>query len=279
MGGWVLAGIFLAVGGLLAYRFLYGKRVHGYLADTEYWIYTRDTRLPPIDKVMDRMVGANPHHRPGRPCIGAKEGMIFSDIRLDIALAKREKNPFAFRPDLFSDDVIPTAEQLSAIADACSIIKIRYASRAPLRDDRHLQFMPHLADAMSDLTEGTAVFDRITGQVWTASEFHDELAGNNRGSRPTLQVRVFWRCDGEVGRVKTRGLRKVGLAEIETLPLPPDQEVLATGLVMRLAHEGLRKMKLPTQMETEEYGTTFIMEVEPTKGGVHKVRILRSLAT
>ncbi|MBX3096866.1 MAG: hypothetical protein KF812_08390 [Fimbriimonadaceae bacterium] len=275
-GPWVLAGIGLAVSALVIWRLLNGKRVHGYLADTEYWIYTHETRLPAIDKVMDRMVGANPHHRAGRPCIGAREGMIFSDIRLDIALAKREKNPFAFRPDLFSEDVVPTSEQLTSIADAKAIIKIRYSSRSLLKDDRHLQFMAHLADSMSDLANGTAVFDRITGQVWTSAEFKKELEANNNGARPSLQIRVFWKCDGEVGRVLTRGLRKVGLAELESLPLPPDQEVLATGLMMRLAHEGFRKMKLPNQLETEEYEDQFILEVQPAVG-VHKVKILRTL--
>ncbi|HCM72819.1 MAG TPA: hypothetical protein DIS87_01620, partial [Armatimonadetes bacterium] len=98
-----------------------------------------------------------------------------------------------------------------------------------------------MAHSLSDLMGGTAIYDRVSGSVWLADELGGELARNNNANRPALHVNVTWRPDGEgSGIVMTRGLRKRGMPEVETYPVPADQEVIATGLMIKLAHEALR---------------------------------------
>jgi len=263
----------------LFYRWWHQRPIRGYLAENEYWVYVQEVKLPPADKLMDRMISANPHNRPGRPCIGAQEGMIFSDVRLHMAVALREKNPYAFRPDLFTDDVSPNAEQLDAIASAKAIAKVRYASRAPLRNANHLQFLPHMAHSLCDLMQGTAVYDRVSGSVWLADELGAELGRNNNANRPLLHVNVTWRPDGEgAGTVITRGLRKRGMPEVETYPVPADQEVIATGLMIKLAHEALRTGELPETQTMNDFDCEFIIELERA-GPIRRARIKRKMTS
>lgn len=275
----VVSLLLAALVAALIYRWWHRKPVRGYLAENEYWVYVQETKLPPAEKMMDRMISANPHNRPGRPCIGAQEGMIFSDVRLHIAVALREKNPYAFRPDLFTDDVAPNAEQLDAIAAAKAIAKVRYASRAPLRNAYHLQFLPHLAHSLCDLMGGTAIYDRVSGSVWLADELGVELGKNNNANRPALHVNVVWVPGDEgTGHVRTRGLRKRGLPEVETYPVPADQEVIATGLMIKLAHEALRTGELPETQTMNDFDCEFIVELERA-GPIRQARIKRKMTT
>jgi hypothetical protein len=273
----VLLGFVSAFVGVLAWRRLVGRRVPGYLAICEYWVYTRQEQLPKQELIMDRMISANPHNRPGRPCIGAREGLLFSDIRLHIAVAKRARNPLVFRPDLFLEGAAPSKEALQRLSEASSLIKVRYLSEAVLKDTRHLQFMPHLADTMSDLAEGLIVYDVVCEQIYTAEDFKGLLDKNNNAERPDIHVRVLWHVDeaGGYGYATTKGLRKVGLAELRTDPVEADQEVLVTGLLHRAAHQLVRKPEEEGAIEFEEFGDTFILERTSYRGEHTQVAIKR----
>jgi hypothetical protein len=263
-----LVGFVAALSAVLLWRKLNGRRVPGYFALTEYWVYTPTDTLPKQEVLMDRMISANPHNRPGRPSIGAREGMLFTDIRLHIALAKRSKNPLIFRPDLFESDLKPSKEALARLSDAQSLIKVRYMSEAVLKDTRHLQFMPHLADAMTDLAGGLVVYDVVCEQIYTAEDFKSLLEKNNNAERPDMHVRVLWHIDQNdgLGCACTKGLRKVGLPELKTDPVDPDQEVLVTGLMHRVAHQLVRSQDLDNSFEIDEYGDTFIIELRERQG-------------
>lgn len=265
----------LGIAALLAYRFLIGRRVPGYLAVAEYWVYTPQSQIPPQEKLMDRMVSSNPHHKRGFAPIGAREGMLFSDIRLHIGLAKREKNSHIFRPDLFEDHVVPSPEVLALLPDCQSMIKLRYLSEATLTDTRHLQFMPHLADAVAELTEGKVVYDRIAEKIWTADQFRQILQNQPDVERPDAHIRIVW-TENEFGCfAESLGLRKVGLAEIKTDPQERDNEILVTGLMIRLAHHLFRDPQDLGPYEFEEFGDHFVFTQGDLADGVQTVHLTR----
>ncbi len=273
----MIIGFVAAFAVVLGWRKLVGKRVPGYLAVCEYWIYTKQEQLPKQELLMDRMISANPHNRKGRPSIGAREGLLFSDIRLHIAVAKRARNPLVFRPDLFLDTAVPSKEVLERLAEANSLIKVRYVSEAKLKDTRHLQFMPHLADTMTDLAEGLIVYDVVCEQIYTSEDFTALLEKNNNAERPDMHVRVLWHIDDAegFGFASTKGLRKVGHSELRTDPVEADQEVLISGLLHRAAHQIMRKPEEEGPMEFEEFGDTFILERTEYKGEYTQVAIKR----
>lgn len=278
--GWLIAGLLAgAFAAVLILRLIAGRREPGFLAHAEYWVYVAEPQVPKTEDLMTRMVSDNPHNRPGRACITNREGMLFTDIRLHVAAALRSKNPHAFRPDLF-DDVELSAEVLSRLADSQGVVKARYLSRAPLKDTRHLQFLPHMADAISDLCGGLAVLDTVSDEVFLAEDFKQKLSQNGNAERPDLHVRVVWRKTEEGWRAMTRGLSKVGLSEWQTDPLEADQEVLATGLLLRAAFQVLRRPEDALgPFEYEEYGDSFILTPAlKTTGGLRTVEILRRTA-
>lgn len=258
---WFVPGVVIGgVAGLLAYRKLFGKRQRGYLCLTEYHVYTTAENLPPQEKLMDRMISSNPHNRPGRPSIGAREGMLFTDVRLHLALARREKNAQLFRPDLFSRDSQPSADVLEALSQSRSMVVCRYATEEPIKDTRHLQFLPHLADAVADLSEGLVVHDCTADVLWTRDAFTAMLAGNNIAERPEFHVRVVWeeQVDGAVAR--TLGLRKVGLTDLQTPLQESDNRTLIEGLLLRLAFHLVRQPGDPGPYDFDEYGDTFVFK-------------------
>lgn len=276
--GWLIPLFaFLAIGALVAYRLLVGKREPGYLAITEYWVYTNQDRLPEQSVLMDRMISTNPHNKKGNAAIGAREGMLFSDIRLHIGLAKREKNPHVFRPDLFEEDTVPTKQVLSELSNCRAMVKVRYLSEARLNDSRHLQFMPHLADAISGLMEGKVIFDHSAQKLFTAEEFFNILQQNGNVEKPESHVRVAWKALVDSGYTETYGLKKVGLRELVSDPQELDSEILITGLTMRLAYHLMRNPDDIGPFEFEEFGDTFVLTLGDIREGKQIVHITRRI--
>lgn len=213
---------------------------------------------------MDRMITGNPHNRPGNPAIGTKEGMLFTDIRLHLGLSKRAKNPHVFRPDLFEQDAVPTKEVLESLANSQSMIRCKYVSDSILKDNRHVQFMPHYVDAVAQLTKASVILDNVSEQFFTSDEFHQSLAKNNRADRPELHVRVIWKEDESGFYCQSLGLRKVGLSELRTKHQTGDHEILVTGLMTRLVYQLFRQPTFERTFEFEEFGDTYVVRLEPT---------------
>lgn len=236
-----------------------GRREPGYLSLTEYWLYTSETKLPDQTLLMDRMISANPHNRPGKVSIGAREGMLFTDVRIHTAIALKEKNPTFFRPDLFEEGVEPTKEILARLAKCPALVKVRYASEAKLKDQRHLQFLPHMVDALAENMGGQVVFDHISERICTAEEFRSYLQQNNNAERPEFHLRIAWMSDEEGSYARTFGLRKIGLQELRTDPQEDDREVLAVGLLTRLAHQLFRNPDDEGPWQFDEFGDVFIL--------------------
>lgn len=246
----------------------------------EYWIYLPEPKLPKIEAIMTHMISENPHNRPGRPCIGAREGMLFSDIRLHMAIARRSKNPHIFRPDLFHPAVTPHPDTLAALAKSQAIAKIRYLSEEPLTDNRHLQFMPHLADAISNLASGLAVFDPILDEIYTAQAFFDRLSAAPNQERIDMHARVAWVLDEDGGTVETRGLRKLGIPELKTQSIPLDERHVVEPVVEEaLGRQWSAPTPLPHTFEFERLGQRFRVNIEPKSLSESMVRVSRLLSS
>lgn len=271
--GWAIPlGLLALAAGLLVGRRRKGRERP--LTICEYWVYMDAASLPKTEALMTRMISENPHNRPGRPCIGAREGLLFSDIRLHIGCALKEKNPHAFRPDLFDDLVEPSAAVLSGLAEAKAFARARYLSERPLADTRHLQFMPHLADALSDLGGGRVVFDPVTEWIWTAEEFKQALAARPNAEIVSWHLRVAWRPTEAGGRVETRGLRKVGLPELRSEDLPSDHKTLGLALFEEAAGRLWKDRVVPEAMEIELQGARFRL-LFARSGEPRTVRLVR----
>ena len=262
MGGlWipiVLVGLGIAI---LVAREVTARRKSGYEAICEYWIYSTAEKLPDQKAIMTRLITENPYLRDGDPCITTREGLVMSDVRLHMGLSLRTKNPHVFRPDLFEQDAVPSAEVLELLPDTTSMIKLKYASVVVLKDLRHLQFMPHLADAVCHLVDGLVVYDRLAEELMTSSELTSRLKTNGDAERPDFHIRVIWRNEEEgLGFAETRGLRKVGRRELRTDPTESDQQVLISGLLRKMSNAIFASPDTEGPYEYEEYGDKFILE-------------------
>jgi hypothetical protein len=280
MWGWIILGSFVTLFvGALAWRLTVGRRKPGYLALAEYWVYVRQPQLPSTEAIMTRMISDNPHNRVGKPCISNREGMLFTDIRLRVTAVLKRKNPHAFRPDLFDEEVTPSKELLERLAEAEGLIRILYSSEVPLKDSRHLQFLPHMADTVSDLCDGLAVLDRETLEIQTSEEWKQKLSSSVKVDRPDLHVRVVWKQMEEGWTAQTLGLRKIGRDEWQTEPQEKDMEVLAMGIVMNAAHKVFRDPHDEGPFEMESFGGRFHLHLLPERiEGRQLVRLTREVS-
>lgn len=268
------AGVVFGI--VLAYTLLTRKpKARRFLAAAEYWVYLPGEMMPIQEDVMTRMVAQNPYSRRGQSPIGPSEGLVFSDVRLHIALVLRKKNPHAFRPDLFEPNVDPTAEHLQRLAEAQSFVKLRYLSEEPLKNRQYLQFLLHAADAYAAIGNGVLIYDQTCERLLTRDEMAALLKSNFDATLPNLHTRVVWARDGDAGRVETRGLRKVGHPELATPPVEPDQRILVTH-VMESAIERLwGEPSLPEKVEVDAFDDHFRILIEPGRDQQALARILR----
>ncbi|AIE88141.1 hypothetical protein [Fimbriimonas ginsengisoli] len=273
-----MTALYLLLGfvfGIVAsYLLVSRKPKNPYLATTEYWVYLPGEKMPDQNAMMDRTIGKNPYSHRGRAAVGTAEGLIFSDVRLHIALVLRKKNPHAFRPDLFAG-ADASAEALNALAEANAFVKIRYISEDPLKDARHLQFLPHLVDAVAELGEAKLIYDVSSESLMMRAELEDVLRNQADVSGPDVHARVLWKPELDNGHAETRGLVKVGHKELKTPSTPTDQRVL----VRMVLEETIRRIWsnpiLPESLEVEAFDDRFRVIFEPAKDTFTRVRIMR----
>jgi hypothetical protein len=271
---WVIGVLVLAVCvSLLWLRVRLPKS--SYLAACEYWVYLPVAALPKQEDLMTRMVAENPYMTPGKPPIGAREGLLFTDIRLRLGLATRERNPHLFRPDLFADSAVPAKEALHALAASQAVARARYISETPLSDDRHLQFMPHMAAAILSLCDGSAVYDPVVERLWTAAEFDAELRRCSSAAAIGLHLRLTWRETESGYEAATRGLKKIGLPELRAWPLDADQEALALELLREAAERLWKEPAVPERMTLTAFDGGFELRFERAREGFARVQLFR----
>ena len=271
---WGLLLVGAVFGLVVGYLVLTRKPKHPYLAISEYWVYLPGDQMPPQDRLLDRIVGKNPYRKPGVDPIGPAEGLVLSDVRLHIALVLRRKNPHVFRPDLF-EDVDVQKEHLERLADSQSLVKLRYVSEEPLADKRHLQFLVHAADAMAELGDSKLIYDSTGRRLFLKEELEALLRENPDATRVPLHVRAIWKETAASCCAETRGLRKIGLNEIRTGAMEPDEKVLVTQLMELAVDELWATGTMPEDVEVEAYGDQFKLIFAPPVEEYVPARILR----
>jgi hypothetical protein len=229
--------------------------------------------------MMDRMIRGNPYMRRGLSPIGPKEGLVFSDVRLHMAVVLRSKNPHIFRPDQFEEHIKATPDQLESLKQAQALVKLRYASDIPLAEKTHLQFLVHAADAVAELSGGEAIFDVKAERLMSRSELETALRENFDATVSSLHTQVVWKKTSRGAVVETRGLTKIGLAELRTGEMEADQRVIATNVMTEAVRCIWDNGILPESVEVTTFDDTFKVQFEKMKDALTKVRILRVQAS
>ncbi len=240
----------------------------------EYWVYLDRPEAPSQDDVMSRMIQSNPYGRGSSP-VGTKEGLLWSDIRFHMAVARRDKNAHIFRPDLFESHVDPTPELLAALGQAQALVKLRYVSDVRLPDARHLQFLIYAAEAVAHFAGARAIFDLVCERLICPQQLAAQLRENPDATRRDLHLRVVWRGCERGGIAETRGLAKVGLPELSTPETMEDHRVVAVQVLQDAAEQFWETGVIPEQSGFDLYGDRFHVMVSRRKKGPWCAKILR----
>ncbi len=273
IAGYVLLGLIAAI--VVTYLVLSRSHRSKYFAIAEYWVYLPGVKLPEEKDLMDRMIRGNPYSKRGISPIGPKEGLVFSDVRLHLALVLRSKNPHIFRPDLFEEHIEPTPALIDALKSAKSMVKIRYASDIPLPEKTHLQFLIHAADAVAELAEGEAIFDVKAERLLDRKDLQSELRASVDVTGSTIHTQVVWKQTAHGAIVESRGLEKIGLENLKTAEMEPDQRVIATTVMTEAIRLIWESGSVPESLEVTTFDDTFKVQFEKVKNALTKVRILR----
>jgi hypothetical protein len=215
----VLVGFFF-----LAHR--HHSRVFVYPAHSEYWVYSKAAKLPDQTELMAQMVGNNPYIRRGQNPIGPTEGLMFSDVRFKLALVLRKKNPDFFIETFTEENGLPEQSEANAI------IKLQYTSQIALKHIAHLQFLLHLADAVQRMQGNGLIYDVVQDRAFVGDDLAVILKSHFDVTRNEFHVSLI---ENEDHSFVSKGLRKVGLKEFVTPPVPFDEvqtiRVLLEGLI------------------------------------------------
>lgn len=264
----------VAAGGILGYLFTRRRaKADKLITHAEYWVYLPGTELPSEEAVMTRLLTNNPHGRPGQSPIGPSEGLLFSDIRLHIAIVLRSKNPHVFRPDLFSE-AEADADALTALSSAQAMVKLRYLSEIPLTDDRHMRFLPHLADAYAHVGQALLIYDAMAEQIIKPEQLFEMLHENPALNAPEQHFRIIWHRDGEAAYASTKGLVKVGLPELKSATARADNQLLVTEVLREVAAQAW-KNGFSEEFRVEAFGDEFIASAQPGAGTPRTMHIRR----
>lgn len=235
-----------------------------YLLDCEYWVFGKDQNLPDQATLIKESV-----HKGG---FGKSEGLLFSDIRFHLEVARRDKNPHVFRPDLFDRDVEPSADILSYLADANSFIRARYLATEPCAVRSHVGFLPHLALHIAKLSDGGVIFDQITREIWTTEDFAARLKSMRKATADN-QVRLKWNLEKGRMTLQTLGLVKIGFSEWQSEPLDSDQKSLAQSLLSEALDQVWEMPMEPKSVQVSSYGDDYVLSLLPPREGVRTVAI------
>lgn len=267
--------IALIAGAVLGYFFNRRRaaKVVRLITQAEYWVYIPGDKLPDQEAVMTRMFNQNPHGKPGQSPIGPREGLLFSDIRLHVAVVSRSKNPHVFRPDLFSETEAD-AEALAALSSAQSMVKLRYLSEIPLADDRHLRFLPHLADAYAYVGNGVLIYDAMAEQLMQPSELYQLLHENPTVEDPQNHFRIVWHREAEGAYASTKGLVKMGLPEMKSAMARADNQLLIMEVLREVASQAWTN-GFSDEFRVNCFGDEFIALAQPGQGTPRTMHIQR----
>ena len=232
-----------------------------FLIQVEYWVYLPGDAMPAQDEVMTWLVRPDE----GAPKIGPAEALLFSDVRLHIALVLRAKNRHVFRPDLLEPHVDATPEELVTLDASRSLVKVRYVSEEPVPDRRYLTFLPQVVRALAELGGGNLVYDAVGERLLNA--------GGLRDGDPGPHIR--WVAEASGGYVRTHGLKKLGLPEIRTAPIAADERWIVSEIIGQIAHAAWKTGDLPDVATAEAFDDRFRVSMDLGRDGLALARVHR----
>lgn len=226
---------------------------------------------------MTRIIGQNPYNKGRFQTIGPADGLFMSDVRLSIALVRKEKNPHLFDPTDLVTAAFADNGLSEAMVEAKTLVRLSYISEQPLRDRRHLQFLAHAADAYASLTGSILILDPVAGIPRTKSDMESWLSSQLDLTVPQGQVQWDEERSEDTVRWKSRGFVKLGYPEIETYDISADQAMLTRELLESLTKSHWYGPLTPeNDAEAELYGDRFVFVLEKTKSpNLMMLRILR----
>jgi len=238
-----------------------------YLAVVEYWVYASDPKPANISGAVARLTRAG--------TITPAEAGLASDIRFFASTISRSHNPQLFRPDLLSDAIEPTSDQLEALGRSDTIIKLRYLSETPLDDLRHVGFLPRLAIDVAKTKQAEVILDNVSEKLYSPDSLEQSLLDGEERYRPGNHLQTYWITSQDGGRAVTRGLMKVGLRELET----PETRADCRNIVVEVLGRAAEKLWLgeanPNLVHVSCYDDLFVVRVKPAKNGPSQARIMR----
>lgn len=238
-----------------------------YLAVIEYWVYTSGSNSANIAGAVAKLTRSG--------VLTPAEAALASDIRLYASTICRSHNPQLFRPDLLSDPIEPTAEQLQALAQSDTIVKLRYLSETPLSDLRHVGFLPRLAVDVAKAKGAEVVLDNVSEKLYSTVELEASLLDGDERYSPGEHVQTYWLAAPDGGKAVTRGLLKAGIRELETPDTRSDYRNLAVEVLRRAAEKLWLGEANPNLIHVSCYDDLFVVRVKPAKHGASIARIMR----
>lgn len=234
----------------------------------EYWVYMPGEDAPSQEALMRQLLQSG--------SIGPAEGLLFSDIRLHLALIRKDKNAHLFLLDLLEEAVPLDEARLDDLANAKSLYKVRYICDPPAKDDRHLRLLPHIALASARVTGSTMIYDLVQRRVFSTDELAELLVRGQDSARVEVHARVRWSGSQEP-RAETRGLSKKGLRELQTEAMEADEENLVTFVLGEAAKAAWSAGEMPACVDVEYFGAEFeVRPIEKVRNpGDPNIRILR----
>jgi hypothetical protein len=190
-----------------------------FILQNEWLVYGPAIKMPSTEIVMDRMLSNNPYSVRGQSPIGPMDGILFSDIRMNYAIALRTKNLHLFSSNYFENLSLSIEK---SVAESESVIRITFISQTPVVHRNYLKFIAHTADAISEITNAKLIYDVISKRIFLSSELSEQLKSGSDFTEFHSQVRLIQNVDS----FESLGLVKIGLREVRTMPLPTDLLVL-----------------------------------------------------
>lgn len=234
----------------------------------EYWIFIEGDSIPEERILIQHLVKAR--------AIDGSNMLIFTHIGMHMAMVSRTKNPHLFHPDLYEDDTVSDRLLPLAAARAPSMVILRFLSNSPVTEQGYLTFMPHLAQAIGELSGGIAVYDLGQKRLFSFSEFRDNVGKGKEASRWDAHVRVQW-SPLPFMHAETMGMQKEGLPNLETGPMEADERMLVMHLLQEAASTVWKERKIPEFLMIDYFGSQFKIIFESMKGNREERKALVTL--
>ncbi|MBS1718965.1 MAG: hypothetical protein JST35_00805 [Armatimonadetes bacterium] len=235
-------------------------------AHMEFWIFLPHEELPSIEILIPKLAQAE--------AVGAEELGLLHDIRFTYSRVARAENPHVFRPDLFEDHIVPTAEQLTELANSKMIARIRFIS-PPHKAKPGLILMPTMAFVIARTAGSSVIFDTVSEELLSLDDLGARIKADRYFKLATSHARTVFCMQSGLLRAETRGLAKQGLPEVRTAPIRPDQKILIQAVLNQFIEAVWNLAELPVSTRVTVFGDAFEVRLVPSTKGAWEATVHR----